>query len=329
MENPTTSEPKRMSLNPTPSVVFFGTPEFAVASLEALFEAGISIKAVVTAPDKPSGRGQKMQAPEVKVKALEMGLEVVQPTALKDPDFLHRLEDWDASIFVVVAFRMLPREVWSLPRLGTFNLHASLLPDYRGAAPIHHALLNGDEETGVSTFLIDDRIDTGSLLLQATEPIAAEDTIQTLYDRLKTRGAQLVVQTVMELAEGQLHPQPQQLRGTERPAPKIGREDAHLRFTDTAQQCHNRVRAFAPQPGAWFALGAPDGTVQRIKVLESRWVETDENPLDAWSIEKGIWRIRCAQGAFFPLRVQPEGRKTMDIESFINGYRPDPLSRLL
>ncbi|MBI1316070.1 methionyl-tRNA formyltransferase [bacterium] len=318
-----------MSPPPLPSVVFFGTPEFAVASLQALVESGISVRAVVTAPDKPSGRGQKLQAPEVKIKALEYGLEVVQPESLKDPHFLERLRMWDASIFVVVAFRMLPQAVWSLPPLGTFNLHASLLPDYRGAAPINHALLNGDEETGVTTFLIDDRIDTGSLLLQAAEPIAPEDNIQTLYDRLKERGAQLVVETVRGLAEGKLHPRPQQLRGTERPAPKIGREDAHLRFTQTAQQCHNRVRAFAPHPGAWFALSAPDGSALRIKVLQSRWVETDEMPLESWSIEKGIWRIRCAQGVFFPLVVQPEGRKSMDIESFINGYRPDPLSVLL
>lgn len=305
------------------SVVFFGTPDFAAASLEALFRAGLDIKAVVTAPDRPSGRGLKPRPSEVKQMALELGLDVLQPEKLKEPEFLRVLSNLKADIYAVVAFRMLPAEVWKLPSKGCFNLHASLLPDYRGAAPIHHALLNGDEQTGLSTFLIDERIDTGSILLQRIEPIEASDNLGSLYDRLKTLGSELVVETAELLASGKAVPKPQQSGGNERPAPKIEKHDSRLRFDQSAEQCHNRVRAFAPSPGAWFEIFSADLPPLKVKVLESRWVETDFDGAENWEIEKGKLAIRCTRGRFFPLRVQPEDRKPMPIEAFLNGYRTD------
>jgi len=311
-------------LNQHTSLVFFGTPDFAAASLEALAAAGFDVKAVVTAPDRPSGRGLKPRPSEVKQVALALGLEVLQPEKLKDPEFLEKLASLEADVFVVVAFRMLPSEVWKLPRKGCFNLHASLLPDYRGAAPIHHALLNGDEQTGLSTFLIDDRIDTGSILIQRVEPIEAEDDLGSLYDRLKRHGSELVVETTELLASGKASPRPQEDGMRARPAPKIEKQDSRLRFDQSAEQCHNRVRAFAPSPGAWFEIYPPDAPSFKVKVLESRWVETDLSGADHWEIEKGKLAIRCRRGSFFPLRVQPEDRKPMSIEAFLNGYRTDP-----
>lgn len=255
-------------------IVFMGTPEFAVAPLAALVEAGIDVAAIVTAPDKPAGRGKKLTSPAVKQYAdANLSCPVLQPEKLREPDFVDQLRGFKADIFVVVAFRMLPEVVWSIPSLGTINLHASLLPQYRGAAPINWAIINGEKETGLTTFIIDHEIDKGNVLLLEKVEIEASDNAGTLHDKLMETGAWLLVKTVTELAAGSLEPVEQtafhvpeeQLKK----APKIFREDCRIHWERPALEIHNLVRGLSPYPGAFSEFADEDGESFTVKIFET------------------------------------------------------------
>jgi methionyl-tRNA formyltransferase len=302
-------------------IVFMGTPEFAVASLQALYENSFHIAAVVTTPDRPSGRGQKITPSPVRKFAAEHGLPVMQPERLRDQAFIQSLKELHADIFVVVAFRMLPEEVWSIPSLGTFNLHASLLPQYRGAAPINHAIINGETMTGVTTFLIDREIDTGSILLKAGTEILPEDNAGTLHDRLMARGAELVVETAKGLINGTLKPVRQQVTPgmVLHNAPKIFPADTVIRWEKPAVKIHNLVRGLSPYPGAVTTLRSGDRTL-RMKIFESNlYLGVNDIPGTILIKDKSRLIVSCGQGALEILAVQPEGRKRMTAAEFMRG----------
>ena len=237
-------------------IVFMGTPEFAVASLKRLVEEGYNIVAVVTTPDKPAGRGQKLHESDVKVAARELGLPILQPEKLRDPEFVEAMQELKPDLGIVIAFRMLPEVIWAMPRLGTFNLHASLLPQYRGAAPINWAIINGEKETGITTFLLNHEIDKGAIIAQHTEPILAEDNIGTMYDKLMTKGCDLVVNTVEKIASGdftaieQMHID----EATLKPAPKIFKDDCRIDWSWEGERIVNFVRGLSPYPAAWSPM---------------------------------------------------------------------------
>ena len=243
-----------------------GTPDFAVASLQAICEAGHRVVGVVTVPDRPTGRGLKVTQSPVKQYALQHQLPLLQPERLRDPQFQDALRAWGADLFVVVAFRMLPESVWSMPPLGTFNLHASLLPQYRGAAPINWALINGERETGVTTFLLDHHIDHGGILLQASTPISSDDTAETLHDRLADMGSRLVVRTIQGLADGTLIPRPQPAVEFLKPAPKIFKPDFVINWQIPGAAIVDFVRGLSPYPAAIMQMIDHKGTLQPIKV---------------------------------------------------------------
>lgn len=305
-------------------VVFFGTPEFATGTLEALVaHPSIEVVAVVTAPDKPAGRGQSLRASHVSEAAERLGLPVLKPVKLKDPDFLQTLQTLDAAIFVVVAFRMLPQAVWGMPPLGTFNVHASLLPDYRGAAPIQWAIANGDRETGVTTFLLNDRIDEGEILLQASLPIAPNETISSLYARLMDAGAALATQTVTGLQTGNCPSRPQKSSENTRLAPKIFSDFTELERLSTLPEIHHRIRACDAYPGASLALEeAPE---ERIKVFGSEAINISFTEHYAHTIELIISEeaIHLAQGENLLLiqEVQWPGKRKMPVGDFLRGFR--------
>lgn len=308
-----------------PRIVFMGTPEFAVTSLRALHAAGLEIAAVVTAPDRPAGRGRKITFTPVKQYALDNSLMLLQPERLRDTAFTDTLKNLKADIFAVVAFRMLPEEVWSIPSLGTFNLHASLLPQYRGAAPINHALINGEKVTGVTTFLIDKDIDTGSILLSKSEEIKPEDTAGSLHDRLMDLGASLVIETVKGLYAGDLKPVPQSVRPGEilNPAPKIFPADTVINWRETAVKVHDRIRGLSPYPGALATIRSGDRTI-RLKILGSK-VRDDIKTIPGTMIvaEKSHLVIACVNGSIEVLSLQPEGRIRMTASEFLRGFDPD------
>jgi methionyl-tRNA formyltransferase len=307
-----------------PGIVFMGTPEFAVASLRSLHESGFGIAAVVTAPDRPAGRGRKITFTAVKEYALQHKLNLLQPQRLSDPGFTGTLRALNADIFVVVAFRMLPEEVWSIPPLGTFNLHASLLPQYRGAAPINRALINGETRTGVTTFLIDKEIDTGHILLVKETDILPGDNAGSLHNRLMELGSSLVVDTAMGLFAGTLKPVPQTVRPGEvlMPAPKIFPADTIINWRDLAVKVHNRIRGLSPYPGALATIRSGDRTM-RLKILESR-VRGDIKTIPGTMIVAGKSNllISCVNGAIEVLTIQPEGRRRMTSSEFLRGFDP-------
>ncbi len=307
-----------------PRIVFMGTPEFAVASLRTLHESGFAIAAVITAPDKPAGRGRKITLTAVKEYALQHKLNLLQPERLRDPGFTGTLKALKADIFVVVAFRMLPEEVWSIPSLGTFNLHASLLPQYRGAAPINHALINGETRTGVTTFLIDREIDTGQILLARETDILPGDNAGSLHHRLMELGSSLVADTARGLFTGTLKPVPQTVRPGEvlMPAPKIFPADTIINWRELAVKVHNRIRGLSPYPGALATIRSGDRTM-RLKILESR-VRGDIKTIPGTMIvaEKSHLLISCVNGAIEVLALQPEGRRRMTASEFLRGFDP-------
>ena len=302
-------------------IVFMGTPEFAVASLRAIYENSYSIAAVVTTPDRPAGRGRKITSSPVSKYALEHGLQAMQPERLRDPAFIQSLKDLHADIFVVVAFRMLPEEVWSIPPLGTFNLHASLLPQYRGAAPVNHAIINGETRTGVTTFLIDSEIDTGKILLQSETEILPDDDAGTLHDRLMLQGAELVIKTIKGLVRGTLKPVKQKVTlGTVlNKAPKIFPADTVIRWEEPAIKIHNLIRGLSPYPGAVATLRSGERYF-RLKIFESRsYTAVNEIPGTLLIKDKCRLIISCGQGSLEIMTVQPEGRKRMTAAEFIRG----------
>lgn len=301
-------------------IIFMGTPEFAVPSLEILIQNGYRVVAVVTAADKPAGRGQKLTPSPVKECALRHQLPVLQPVNLKSPAFLDELKSYQANLQVVVAFRMLPEVVWSMPALGTFNLHGSLLPDYRGAAPINWAIIRGEKETGVTTFFLKHEIDTGSIIFQEREPILDHDTAGSVYERLMDKGADLVLKTVKAIEAGYapMVPQPQPRENTH--APKIFKETCQINWAQPTTSVRNFIRGLSPYPGAWTIING-----KTIKVLNARVVQRSINPPvkpgDWESDQKTFIRFATADGHLDIIDFQPEGKKRMTPEEFFRGNK--------
>ena len=299
-------------------VVFFGTPDFAVESLDAIMHSRHEVAAVVTVPDRPAGRGQKMLFSAVKQYALDHGLPLLQPEKLRDEDFLAALRSYEADIFVVVAFRMLPEVVWNMPLHGTFNLHASLLPRYRGAAPINWAIINGERETGVTTFLLNHKIDEGSILLQESTPIAADEPAETLHDRLANMGRGLVVRTLDGLAAGTVVPQPQQ--GDACPAPKIFKEDCRIDFSRSPEEVDRFVRGLSPYPAATLTLRSPEGAEMPFKVFRTEPEKGAEMvPGTLISDGKKVLKIAVTGGFVRILELQAAGKRRNFVEDFLRG----------
>jgi methionyl-tRNA formyltransferase len=299
-------------------IIYMGTPEFAVASLQALVEGGYNVVAVVTMPDKPAGRGHQVQFSDVKKYALSVGLPVLQPEKLKDETFLETLRSYRADLQIVVAFRMLPEVVWSMPRLGTFNLHASLLPQYRGAAPINWAVINGDKETGATTFMLKHEIDTGNLILQERISIGDDENVGSVHDRLMEMGRGLVTRTVdliidCETRGVELPTTPQPELAELRPAPKIFKEDCEIRFAEkSAIEVKNFVRGLSPYPCAWANLTIAGQALENVKIYA---VEVLDGPNPS---AKDIV-VPCREGAVRILELQVPGKKRMDAKAFLNG----------
>jgi methionyl-tRNA formyltransferase len=301
-------------------LIFLGTPDFAVPTLESLLAwPGGQVVAVVTAPDRPAGRGRQLQASAVKEAALTHGLPVLQPTNLKDPAFQAELKSYAADLQVVVAFRMLPEAVWNMPRLGSVNIHASLLPQYRGAAPINWALMHGDQETGVTSFFLRHEIDTGDLILQDKIAIDPADDFGSLYDKLKVAGAALARRTVEAIAAGTAPSTPQPTTPDLRAAPKLTKETGRLDFARSATELVNQVRGLAPAPAAYTTL--PDG--RGLKVYRAQAAPaTDEATPDTWATDgRHYLRVRAADGWLDLLDVQVEGKKRMSSADFLRGSK--------
>ncbi len=303
-------------------IVFFGTPEFAVESLSRLVDDGFNVAAVVTMPDKVAGRGHRMITSAVKDYAVAHGLPVLQPVSLKDPAFLEELRSFDAQLFIVIAFRMLPQAVWQMPPLGTFNLHASLLPRYRGAAPINWAVINGDKETGVTTFFLKHEIDTGDILRQERIAIAPDENAGSVHDRLMALGADLTVDTVRHILAGDLKPVSQSdlLQGQEpTPAPKIFRDTCRVDWRRPAEQVHNLVRGLAPYPAAWSTLVRPAGNLD-VKILATAL--TTGQPVLAQgeiAVKGSKMLVGTATQPVEVLELKPEGKKAMAAGDFLRG----------
>ncbi|MCR9253307.1 MAG: methionyl-tRNA formyltransferase [bacterium] len=301
-------------------VIFMGTPEFAVASLQKLVENGVDVLAVITAPDKPKGRGKKLGTSPVKDYAVEKGLTILQPTNLKDPGFQEELAELKADLQVVVAFRMLPEAVWNMPPLGTFNLHASLLPQYRGAAPINWAIINGESETGVTTFFLKHEIDTGAIIFQHKEPIREDDNVGTLYQRLMNIGADLVLKTVEAVTNDDYPQIPQEETSDLKPAPKIFKEDCKIDWNQTTNSVHNFIRGLSPYPGAWTTLNGKILKVYKTQVSSNAFEGT---PGDMRSNGKNNLEVKTSDGAIEVLELQLEGKKRMTIQEFLLGNKID------
>lgn len=304
-------------------LVFMGTADFAVASLEALCNNGFNVVAVVTAPDKPAGRGLQLNESPVKKYATTRNLPILQPEKLKSPSFIEQLKFYQADAQIVVAFRMLPEIVWNMPPLGTINVHASLLPQYRGAAPIHWAVINGEKETGITTFKLQHEIDTGNILLQEKINIGDDETTGSVYERLKVLGATVLIKTMQQLITGTLNEQPQlsiinyQL-STLKHAPKIFTEHCTIDWNKPAQEIFNLIRGLSPHPGA---IGDLDGKV--LKVYASKTENTTlKIKLGQYETDKKTYlRFACVDGYLYLTDIQLEGKKRMLIEDFLRGYR--------
>jgi methionyl-tRNA formyltransferase len=315
-----------------PRIVFMGTPEFAVPSLDALYKAGYPIAGVVTAPDKPAGRGLQLTLSPVKRYAEDKGFIVMQPDSLKEDYFIEDLQALEGELFVVVAFRMLPEIVWAMPRLGTVNLHGSLLPQYRGAAPLNWVLINGESETGVTTFFIEKEIDTGHILKQESFPLNGNTLAGELHDQLMVTGANLLLETINEICDGTIKAIPQNdiiKPGMElKRAPKLGREDGHINWSDPAQKIHNQIRGLSPVPGAWTQFLTDTGYSFGMKILE-----TEIDPTAQWGypgevlFEKPnkLW-IQTGSGSLRIKKLQQAGKKGMVIAEFLRGFREQILS---
>ena len=300
-------------------VVFMGTPEFAVPSLEQLVQNDVNVVAVVTAPDKPQGRGQKIVFSPVKECALRHGIPVLQPTNLKSPAFVEELKALEADLQVVVAFRMLPEVVWNMPPKGTFNLHASLLPQYRGAAPVNWAIINGEKETGVTTFFLQHDIDTGTIIFQEREPIHDEDTAGTLYDRLMKKGATLVLRTVQAIQSGTYSTQPQSTDAELKHAPKIFKETCEIQWNHPTEKIRNFVRGLSPYPAAWATVG--DRNFKVYKTSEASLSRSAEKPGEFVTDNKNYLYFKTQDGWISIDELQPEGKKRMLVQDFFRGNK--------
>jgi methionyl-tRNA formyltransferase len=302
-----------------PRIVFMGTPEFAVASLDALVKAGYPIVGVITAPDKPAGRGMQMNQSAVKTYALQAGLTILQPEKLKNPPFQDELRALKADLQIVVAFRMLPESVWNMPPMGTVNLHGSLLPQYRGAAPINWAVINGETRTGVTTFKLQHEIDTGNILLQESFPIGEKETAGDVHDRMKEIGASLLLRTVTGLAADTLKEVPQDNASDLRHAPKIFTETCRIDWNQPAADIYNLIRGLSPFPAAFTDL---DGKICKIYRSEKEMGKPAIAPGLYETDQKACLRFAAADGYIRVTELQLEGKKRMKTEDFLRGFRP-------
>lgn len=299
-----------------------GTPEFAVGSLSTLINSNKEVVAVVTVPDKPAGRGLKLRESAVKQYALSRHLPVLQPVSLKDPDFIEELKSYNVNLFVVVAFRKLPDEVWSLPESGTFNLHASLLPDYRGAAPINHAVINGESMTGVTTFFLNSEIDTGRIILNRSVEIGPDETAGELHDRLMVTGAELTLETVNAIESGTftLTEQPKATNPL-KSAPRIFRKDCQINWNEPALKVHNLIRGLSPYPGAFSSMHTTNGTIE-VKIIRSAIASFEAILMPGeTAIRDNRLYAACAGGFIEILQLQPAGKKAMETPDFLRGLR--------
>ena len=306
-------------------IVFMGTPDFAVSSLKAILEANYQLVGVITAPDKPAGRGKKLSPPAVKKFALAQGLNVLQPPRLKNPEFLKELKALKADLQVVVAFRMLPEQVWAMPHFGTINLHASLLPQYRGAAPIHHAIINGEKQTGLTTFLLQKEIDTGNILLQKKLDIGPNETVGELHDRMMALGGELLVETIERLRKGEIAPVDQQKLvkpGTLlKPAPKIFKENCHIQWNNDVHSVHNFIRGLSPYPGAFSILKSPSGDEFIVKIFKASMEFSSEQLLPGTIITDGktFLKVAVVDGFIYIYDLQKSGKKRLRADEFLRG----------
>jgi len=312
-------------------IIFMGTPKFAVSSLEMLIETGNEIVAVVTSPDKPAGRGQKMQVSAVKQYAVQHNFPVLQPEKLKDQAFLETLRGFQADLFVVVAFRMLPEEVWKMPPLGTINLHASLLPQYRGAAPINWAIINGETQSGTTVFFINQELDKGNVISFREVPISSNDNAGTLHDRLMCSGAIHLAETMRDIASGNFRTIAQEQNQPLKLAPKIFRETCKINWNNDVAQVHNFVRGLSPYPAAWTTLVNPQGDRTTIKIFETKILTNDTLSAPARTIHsdnKTFLKVAAANAWLAICNLQLEGKKRMDIQDFLRGIQGIEMYRI-
>lgn len=304
-------------------IVYMGTPDFAVESLKVLYENGFNIIGVITMPDKPAGRGHKIQYSPVKQYALEHNLKLLQPEKLKDESFLEELRALQADLQIVVAFRMLPEVVWNMPRLGTFNLHASLLPQYRGAAPINWAIINGETKTGVTTFFLTHEIDTGNIILQEKTPISSTDTAGDIHDKLMIIGAQLVKKTVELILEGKAEGKPQPHIEQLKLAPKIFKDTCRIDWNKSTEELYNFVRGLSPYPAAWTELVSPENEVVGLKVFETKVeLQPHNEPLGKLvSDSKNYIKVVTKDGFLQLVSVQLAGKKRMQTDELLRGFK--------
>lgn len=310
-------------------IVYFGTPEIASSQLEAIIAAGYEVAAVVTVPDKPAGRGKKIQSSDVKLTALKYDLPILQPVSLKSPEFIAELSSYNADLFVVVAFRMLPEVVWSMPPMGTFNLHASLLPQYRGAAPINHAIINGEKETGLTTFLLDKEIDTGEIIMQEKVVIEDDETAGTLHDKLMVLGNKVVVETIKRIEEGRVQSQSQDMIIERdnlqlKPAPKIFKEDCKIDWTKDAKSIYDFIRGLSPYPAAHTQFVSENNETLDIKVFEVALKENKSEDTDLYMIKtdgKSYLDVVLGKNNISIKVIQQAGKKAMPIADFLRGTR--------
>ncbi|WP_397362451.1 methionyl-tRNA formyltransferase [Olleya sp. R77988] len=310
-------------------IVFMGTPDFAVATLKTILDHKYNVVGVITAPDRPAGRGRKLNESAVKVFAKEQGLTILQPTNLKNTDFLEQLEALKANLQIIVAFRMLPKVVWDMPKHGTFNLHASLLPNYRGAAPINWAIINGETKTGVSTFFIDEKIDTGAMILQQETDIEPTENAGSLHDRLMSIGSGLVVDTIQLIEKGDVKTTPQPEDAISKTAYKLNRDNCKLDFTASIKNTYNKIRGLSPYPAAWCQLHNNEEVLD-IKIYKAE-PEIEQHNLETGTLisSKSTLKVAVKEGFINLLEIKLPGKRTMDVKSLLNGYTFDKDAKLL
>lgn len=309
-------------------ILFMGTPDFAVASLEAILEEKMNVVGVVTAPDRPAGRGRKVQESAVKSFAVSKGLKVLQPTNLKSEEFQNELSALNPDVAVVVAFRMLPESVWKLPKFGTFNLHASLLPQYRGAAPINWAVINGEKRTGVTTFFIDEKIDTGNIILQKEVKIEHDETVGQLHDRLMEVGSRLVVKTLGQIARNKVETEKQKNSEELKPAPKLNQENTKIDWNDSVDQIYNHIRGLNPYPAAWCWLENSTEEL-RVKIFGvSKIYQEHHAPNGHLSVQDNKLKVAAGNGYILIKEIQLPGKRKMDTKSLLNGFSFAPDAKM-
>jgi methionyl-tRNA formyltransferase len=313
-------------MDPGPRIIFFGTPEFAVWSLKAIRESGYPVAGVVTAPDKPAGRGMKLRSSPVKIYALEYNLPVLQPENLSDPSFLKALSELKPDLQVVVAFRMMPKAVWAMPQMGTFNLHASLLPQYRGAAPINWAIINGEKETGLTTFFLKEKADTGDIIFREKVIIGKDETAGELHNRMKIDGAALVVRTIESIIRGRVNACSQEdLAGTGSKlltAPRIFTGNCRIDWDQPSEKIYNLIRGLSPVPAAFTMLKMNDNTIHHLKILRAGYEKPGSSrpPGSLVTDNQSYLKISARNGDICIYELQLPGRKTMKTEDFLRGF---------